>query len=234
MLFAIVDGKKMGACPNALGACQLCNGKVFSKCGELNVWNWAHYKDKNCDYWFEPETEWHKNWKLIFGEHNSEIVISKNSVRHIADILTKDKVVIELQNSPIQPNVIRERETLYGEQMIWVVNGIRFKESFSIFKSPLEEDEEYRLHNSLYKYYGKPLNDSNQNEFNFSWRWSKISWEEAQRDIYIDFGDENLFFVYDGMGTNSGRGRKISKERFIVKYGGDLNLLATMSTRLNN
>src|SRR6188508_3282245 len=110
MLFALVDGEKVEAKPKTQGKCQLCESDVFSKCGEVNVWHWAHYKDESCDHWYEPETEWHKNWKLIFSKENCEIVITKDGIRHIADIQTKEEVIIELQNSPIQKPIIRSRE----------------------------------------------------------------------------------------------------------------------------
>jgi competence CoiA-like predicted nuclease len=50
-----------------------------------------------------------------FGKENSEIVIKQDGIKHIADILTSNKVVIELQNSPIRKPDIRKRELFYGE-----------------------------------------------------------------------------------------------------------------------
>ncbi len=129
MLFATVNGEKVEANPETIGACPLRERTVFSKCGEINVWHWAHHNDESCDSWYEPETEWHKNWKLVFGKDLCEKVITKDGVRHIADILTNDSVIIELQNSPIQKPIIRQRETFYGERMIWIINGKYFKHS---------------------------------------------------------------------------------------------------------
>ena len=234
MLFATVNGEKIEAKPKTSGSCPLCERKVFAKCGEINVWHWAHHKDESCDSWYEPETEWHKNWKFIFGKDNCEIIISKDGVRHIADIQTKQNIIIELQNSPIQKPIIRKRETFYGERMIWVINGKHFKDNFRIFTSRLNEDEEYfRLRNPLSSQYGNADNNKSKNEFNFLWNWCRKSWSEVERYIFIDFGDENLFWVTDGMGTSSGKGRKISKEKFIGKYGGELSLLSTLIDNSN-
>jgi hypothetical protein len=234
MLFATVNGEKVEASPKITGTCQLCERPMFSKCGEINVWHWAHHKDESCDSWYEPETEWHKNWKLVFGKDNCEIVISKEGVRHIADIVTKERVVIELQNSPIQMPNIRQRETFYGERMIWVINGKPFKENFSITKSRLDEDEKYyRFHNPFSSEYGK-VDNSPKNEFKFSWSWCRKSWSDVQRPIFIDFGDEHLFWVKEGMGTSYGKGKKITKGVFIEKYGGDLNLLVTLLDKSND
>ena len=135
MLFAIVNGEKVEAIPKTIGTCPLCERSVFSKCGEINIWHWAHRKDESCDTWYEPETKWHKNWKLIFGKENCEIVITKDGIKHIADIFTNESVVIELQNSPIQKPIIRRRENFYGERMLWVINGMHFKHNFKINSS---------------------------------------------------------------------------------------------------
>ncbi|MCB0524866.1 MAG: hypothetical protein H6576_07740 [Lewinellaceae bacterium] len=228
MLFATLNGVKVEANPKAQGTCLLCDQPVFPKCGEINVWHWAHYKDKNCDYWYEPETEWHKNWKLVFGKENCEIVISKDGCKHIADVLTNDDLIIELQNSPIQIDVIREREDFYGERMLWIINGKHFKNNFSIFKSRLDEDIKYfRFYDPLSAEFGK-VDNSPKNEFNFTWSWCRKSWSNVQRNVFIDFGDEYLFWVKEGMGTNSGKGNQVMKKFFLNKYGGDLELLATL------
>jgi competence CoiA-like predicted nuclease len=71
---------------------------------------------------------------MIFGKDNSEVIIKKDGIKHIADILTKNEVVIELQNSPIQKPIVRRREQFYGEKMLWVINGERFKSNFNIHK----------------------------------------------------------------------------------------------------
>lgn len=229
MLFAIVNGEKCEATPQSSGRCPLCQEKVFSKCGDIKNWHWAHHNSKSCDSWYEPETEWHKNWKLIFGKDNCEIVISKDGVRHIADIVTKKSVVIELQNSPIQKNIIRRRENFYGERMIWVVNGIQFKDNFWIYSSNFDYEKNYirTLHGIVDIATGEIVSSSNY-EVTFSWSWARQSWNDVQRPVFIDFGDENLFWVKSGMGTRSGSGIQISKEDFIKKYEGDVSLLSSI------
>lgn len=233
MLFAIANGEKIEAIPKTTGKCPLCERPVFSKCGEINVWHWAHSKDESCDSWYEPETQWHKNWKLTFGKDNCEIVISKDGIRHIADIFTIDNVVIELQNSPIQKPIIRRRENFYGERMLWVINGKQFKHNFLIHSRRLD-DEYYQRLNYVYSQYGIVDKETGEifsrpkKELTFSWSWCRKSWNEVHRPVFIDFGDENLFWVTSGMGTSQGQGRLISKESFLKKYGGDTELLATI------
>ncbi len=195
MLFANVNGEKFEAKPQTTGLCPLCEHPVFSKCGEVNVWHWAHYKDESCDNWYEPETEWHKNWKLIFGKENSEIIISKYGVRPIADVqatsTNNNKVIIELQNSPIQREIIRKRELFYGEHMLWVINGKHFESNFSV----------HPFQHSIRKYigydeadYASSKNKTFQNLLDFIWSYPRKSWNDVHRPVFIDFGDDQLLF----------------------------------------
>jgi competence CoiA-like predicted nuclease len=226
MLFATVNGERVEATPNTKGKCPLCEKTVLAKCGEINIWHWAHTKDENCDNWYEPKTEWHKNWKLTFGKDNCEKVISKDGVRHIADIHTIDNFIIELQNSPIQKQIIIKRENFYGERMMWIINGKPFKDNFSYRRTRsvrLDEEEEYYL-----KYNPLLANKNIQprkDEYTFRWNWSKKSWSSAQRKVFIDFGDEHLFWVLEGIGTSGGIGKLISKERFIKEHSGNIDFL---------
>lgn len=235
MLFAKVNGEKTEAKPKTNGVCPLCERTVFSKCGEINVWHWAHHKDESCDSWYEPETEWHKNWKLIFGKDYCEIIISKEGVKHIADIQTKDNIIIELQNSPIQKPIVRRRENFYGERMLWIINGKHFKQNFLIFSSQLDDSQEYYWkHNYIQTEHGTIDKNTGEvvsrpkKEYNFLWSWPRKSWADTQRYLFIDFGNENLFWVTKGIGSSRGSGRQISKEIFLKKYGGDIELLATI------
>lgn len=234
MLFATVNREKVEALPKTVGTCPLCGRTVFSKCGEVNVWHWAHRKDESCDSWYEPETEWHNNWKLIFGKDHCEIIISREGTKHIADIFTRDNIIIELQNSPIQKPIIRKRETFYGERMIWIINGIHFKNNFSTSKIQVNVDAEYfRFYRPQSVQYGKEDISKTKNRYRFTWSWSRKSWSNAQRYVFIDFGDDHLFWVKEGMGTSSGTGIKVAKAKFIEKYGGDLDLLPTIIDESN-
>lgn len=235
MLFATVDGEKVEANPNTRGICPVCESTVFSKCGEINVWHWSHRKEESCDSWYEPETEWHKNWKLAFGKINCEIVITKDEKRHIADIFTNSNVVIELQNSPIQKPVIRNRENFYGEKMLWVINGKHFKDNFEIKPFNFDYEDEHNLpYNHFITATGTVDKETGElispptNEVSFAWNWCRKSWNEAERHIFIDFGDEHLFMITKGMGSARGKGKQITKEKFLRKYGGDLALLETL------
>jgi len=212
MLFAILDEQKMEPIPNTHARCPVCGGKVVSKCGEINVWHWAHLKDESCDTWYEPETRWHRNWKLTFGRENCEIKIVKDDSWHVADVLTLGKLIIELQNSSIAKNIIREREEFYGERMIWIINGIKFKENFYIKDWSNELNWWDQKHDNCKHRGGKKM---------FKWDYPRKSWEGSQRHVFIDFHDGSLFWVHEGMGRSSGVGKFVPKHDFINKYGGD-------------
>ena len=228
MLFAILDDKKTEPIPNTYAQCPFCGEKVMSKCGEIKVWHWAHIKGKGCDSWYEPETYWHRYWKLTFGDDNSEIKITKDDSWHVADILTKENVVIELQNSPIQKNTIRIREDFYGERMIWLINGIKFKDRFYI------KDYDNRLNWCGQEHYNYKHREGKKL---FKWVYPRKSWQNVQRPTFIDFGDQSLFWVRKGMGTNFGEGKFVLKQDFISKYGGDykryLSLFRNLTLNIN-
>jgi hypothetical protein len=132
MYYAILDDKKIEPIRLQKAKCPCCGNEVNSKCGELKMWHWAHTNNNACDNWYEPETKWHRDWKKIFGKDNSEVILTRDNLKHIADIFTKDNIVIELQNSPISIETIRARETFYGEKMIWIINAYPFSLNFSI------------------------------------------------------------------------------------------------------
>lgn len=230
MMWAIVENEKIEAIPNTKGKCPICYNKVHSKCGEVNVWHWAHFKSKECDTWYEPESFWHKHWKMTFGKENAEIRIVKDGKFHRADILTNEKAVIELQNSIISKPKIREREIFYGERMIWLINGERFKTNLTT--KDKWEDKDYIELKSLPRppirwIRSRPELTKGINDEFFKWEHPPKSWINVQRPLFIDFGKESLFRVLEGMGTPQIRGTYISKEKFINKYGGNFEYYST-------
>jgi competence protein CoiA len=212
MLYASLNNEKIEAKPKVRANCPLCEKEVFSKCGEINVWHWAHLQEKSCDNWYEPETAWHKDWKNIFGKDVSEIIITKNGKKHIADIFTKEDIVIELQNSPISKSIINKREIFYGERMLWIINGANFKNNFNI----IPENRFFGVSQGLvHKSTGQLLI---KGEKLFNWKWSNKSWKEVERPVFIDFGEENLICIVKGMGTSLCVGIFVSKKKFLEKY----------------
>lgn len=110
-------GSRIAPSPGQSGVCPCCKAPVIPKCGEINIWHWAH-ASADCDPWSEPETDWHYNWKLQFPDEWREVTVGD----HRADICTPNGVVVEFQKSSISPAEIAERELEY-ERMAWVFDA---------------------------------------------------------------------------------------------------------------
>lgn len=167
-------GNKIKAEPNKKATCPLCNSNVISKCGKINRWHWAHENCEECDTWSEGETVWHLYWKSFIKKEYVEYKIGN----HIADIFNKYKV-IELQNSPISVNDLKERETYYKD-MVWLFNGI----------------EQYENGNIILK--NKPtsflLNKNVSGCYTYSWKWFKRTLKFCDMPVYVDLGDNKIFY----------------------------------------
>ena len=60
MLYAMSEaGEKILPTKHDHAYCPFCNGIVIAKCGEIMSHHWAHKSLKECDDWYEPETDWH-------------------------------------------------------------------------------------------------------------------------------------------------------------------------------
>ena len=62
----------------------------------------------------------------------------------------------------------------------------------------------------------KPVQDITKGAF--TWSHPRRSWENAKRPVFIDFGEDELYWVTKGLGKYQGTGIKIRKEKFIEKY----------------
>lgn len=124
-----VEAKESGK----IAQCPICLESVRAHCGEKYVWHWKHLARKTCDFWWESETPWHRNWKNNFPEDWQEVVHRdpETGEKHIADIKNKNGVVVEFQNSYISEEEIYQREEFY-KKLIWVVNLAKFKKSIEL------------------------------------------------------------------------------------------------------
>lgn len=134
MKFALIDGNKAEATKGAKGICPCCGSELIAKCGEVKVNHWAHKKKRNCDIWWENETEWHRSWKNNFPDDWQEIIFPDEQTGeiHIADVHTSHGLVLEFQHSHINPQERTSRENFY-KNMVWVVDGTRLKRDYPRF-----------------------------------------------------------------------------------------------------
>lgn len=128
MKFAYVNNIKREAEKGLIGYCRFCSSELIAKCGDYKVHHWSHKKRRNCDPWWEPETDWHRNWKNEYPPEWQELLFhdEKSGEKHISDVHTIHKLVIEFQHSPINTEERVSRETFY-KNMIWVIDGTRSK-----------------------------------------------------------------------------------------------------------
>lgn len=173
MKYALFNGEKKEAFKNGKGSCPLCEEDVIAKCGNIKIHHWAHKGKRNCDIWWENETEWHREWKNEFPKEWQEVIqVDKNGEKHRADVLNPIKnLTIEFQNSPINIDELRSRECFY-EKMIWVINANNLIIEFEDLNTHLNEVESIKD-----KYLGNKINDQ-----------IKVS-KDVQRDL-IKISDE--------------------------------------------
>ena len=155
MIWAIKNNQRVLAEPKQKAICPICNAEVISKCGNIKIRHWSHKSNKDCDEWYEPESKWHIDWKNQFPKEQQEFKMG----RHRADIRTSTRWIIELQNSTISSDNIREREQYY-KKMIWLLNS-----------------------ETLCK--GLELRNK-KNMITFRWKSPPKSWWFANKDIYVD------------------------------------------------
>ncbi len=161
--YANVDGLKVEACPGEHGHCTFCGSEMIAKCGELNVWHWAHKSKEVCDIFSENETPWHREWKDGIPADQCEVTIIREGTRHQADIVTHDGIVVEVQHSPISVAKIRKREEFYGK-MVWILDLTEKGYDLS-FSKQLEH-----------------------NFYNFHWTYARRSFASARKPIFLDLG----------------------------------------------
>jgi len=158
--------ERIYALPGLKAKCPICSEEVIAKCGNINVWHWAHKSNSDCDSFGEPETKWHLNWKKVFPKKWQEVVIKKNGQVHRADVVTSLGRVIEFQNSPISEEKVLERESFY-KNMVWVLNGETIGKGIECLT-----------------------------EYNWYWNRFPKSWKSTTKPIYVDLGFKILLIKY--------------------------------------
>lgn len=220
MYFANVNGIKTSPSPGLKGSCLCCGKEVISKCGKFNIWHWSHIDLKQCDTWWENETEWHRTWKKKFPSENQEIIHydQETQEKHIADVKTKNGVIIEFQNSPISIEELESREIFYGN-MLWIVNGKNFKNRFHIFdclpNPEINKFDKYRFLERNSKSacafytteYSKEksfpvfslkdleleIKENYVGHHLYHWVSPRKVWLNSTKKVFIDRGDDNLY-----------------------------------------
>ncbi len=144
MKYALVNGEKTEATKGVIGGCPSCGVEMVAKCGDLKVHHWSHKGIRNCDHWWENETEWHRSWKGHFAKERQEVIhFDETGEKHIADVKTNNGWVLEFQHSFLQ-NIERQARNTFYKKMVWVVNGTRRKNDKNQFFKLLKECTQLR------------------------------------------------------------------------------------------
>jgi competence protein CoiA len=141
MKFALVGGEKSEATKGLKGFCPSCGSELVAKCGETKVNHWAHKGNRNCDPWWENETDWHRSWKNNFPKEWQERIHidEKSGEKHIADVKTDSGWVLEFQHSHINSEERRSRNSFYPK-LVWVIDGVRRQRDKPNYYRILEEN----------------------------------------------------------------------------------------------
>lgn len=143
MKYALIDNTKTEATKGSIGICPVCSSELIAKCGPDRMNHWAHKGTRNCDPWWENETEWHRAWKSNFPPEWQEVIHTDTQTgeKHIADVCTANGFVVEFQHSFLRAEERIKREQFY-KKMIWIVDGTRLKKDYPRF---IKAKDNFRL-----------------------------------------------------------------------------------------
>lgn len=134
MKLSLVNGERREAEKGLFGICIGCEQPMIPKCGPIKVKHWAHKSQCECDHWWENETEWHRSWKNNFPVECQEIRHkAEDGEWHIADIKTKQGYILEFQHSFLNSEERQARNNFYGNDLLWIVDGLTRKRDRSAF-----------------------------------------------------------------------------------------------------
>lgn len=133
MQYAFVDDERCEAFQGGRGNCPTCGAGMLAKCGPRVIHHWAHEGRRDCDPWWENETNWHREWKNMFPEVCREVShTAPNGEIHRADIKTPTGIYIEVQHSSMTDAERVSRESFY-KNLVWVIDGKPFLANFDIY-----------------------------------------------------------------------------------------------------
>lgn len=207
MKFALIHGLRQEARPNVSGQCPGCDQPTVAKCGDIKVWHWAHKGRRNCDPWWENETEWHRAWKSQFPDHWQEIVHrADDGEKHIADVKTDQGWVIEFQHSPISPEERQSRNAFYPK-LVWVVDGTKRKRDQPQFFKALDSGIPVSPNSSIRRVF---LTDCKLMQ----------EWISSYARVFFDFGGNELWWLLRGQANGMPYVTPLPRSEFIDVHRG--------------
>ena len=209
MKYAIVNGIKTEAAKGITGICASCGSILIPKCGEFRINHWAHRGERNCDPWWENETEWHRLWKELFQADWQEVLhFDQKGEKHIADVKTSNDWIIEFQHSYLDPIERRSRNNFYGK-IVWVVDGKRRKTDMKQFSNWMSTGTQVSPKNKIFKI-----------AFPEECRLLR-EWEDDNALVFLDFnqitkeGDSLLWLIFPKIANGIAYVSWFSKKRLV-------------------
>jgi competence protein CoiA len=212
MKFADVGVNDREAQPGLTGKCRDCGHAMVAKCGQHRVWHWSHLKSKDCDPWWEPETEWHRSWKNQFPVAWQEIGhTAQSGERHRADVKTESGLVLEFQYSALSEVERVSREEFYT-RLVWVVHANRRlrdrKKFFASLSGPLRVASKLPTF-TIHRDDSALLRD----------------WGKSRAPVYFDFGEiEQVWRLYPFSGDVLGYVMPFVRAEFVKAHRDGVNL----------
>lgn len=205
MLLAIHDGEKKRADEAGRGQFAICpwtDLEVKAHVGLVRQF-WAYTDIKPVfDRGYEPESEWHVNWKAPIKDEFSEVIFGENN-EHRADILGSNNTVIEIQKSKIDMRDSRERVEFYrnatGRRIVWVVDIQEFWNK-RFFLEPSKE-------RGIFEVKWKPKR---------SWLWDLATTPDT--NLYLEFNQSNDKLLHVWIHKTKMYAKYFKKEVFFNQY----------------
>lgn len=182
--FAILNGLRVWPEKGLVGAiCPICRQPVFARCGEIRLPHWAHKSVIDCDPWKEDETQWHRDWKDLFGDMQEQ-VHENGGVRHMADVKAPDGTIVEFRHSVINDEGKRTRAAFFGNRMLWVVDCVNRPNALARFR-----DNKYTMlceHIPGYEVFSTEEPG----------KCFPRSWINCNRFVFFDFGEKEVWCLF--------------------------------------
>ncbi len=206
MVIALVNGHRLRAEEAGSGTVGLCpwtRREVKAKVGEIRQY-WAYIGGQpNLPEGYENETEWHNNWKTTIKDEYCEVVCGENN-EHRADIIGNEETVVEIQKSPIDIRIVRERINFYQElsqkRVIWVVDASEYWNTRLKVLFKKREGNNYPIE-------WKPIR-----------RWVVEIAKTTQSNLYLDYNTKSDKLLQMWVYNKSLKGRFITKVEFFKNY----------------
>jgi hypothetical protein len=215
MKLAIVNGERREAERGLVGTCIGCEQSMTPVCGLKRVNHWRHKIQRNCDHWWENETDWHRGWKDNFPKDWQEIRHKDEETGewHIADVKTDCEYIIEFQHSYLCAEEREARNHFYGEKLIWVVDGNNKNRHKKLFELVLKDAKAINQNSSIvelprYAYQCPLIKD----------------WSDCKVPVFFDLGHDDLMWcIFPRTPKNLQYAFPYTRQNFVSLHKDSLN-----------